>query len=96
MKKIKVEHLKDKRKKELGIPDEPSQVGPWGVWECGPSAFDWHYDQTEIAYLYEGRVKVLTKSGEVEIRAGDYVTFPQGLSCRWEVFEKVKKVYKFI
>lgn len=96
MKEILVEHLTDRRKEELGVPPEPSDEGAWAIWECGPSAFDWKYDQTEIAYLYEGNVKVLTKDGEVEIRGGDYVTFPKGLKCRWEVFEKVKKVYKFI
>ena len=79
----------------MGIPPEAAETGPWRVWACGPSAFPWHYDETEKAYFYEGRVKVLTDDAEVEIRAGDFVTFPAGLDCRWEVFEKVKKVYKF-
>jgi len=95
MKEIKIMRLNENEKKEMGIPDEPRQEGPWGVWECGPSAFPWHYDDTEKAYLYEGRVKVITDAGTVEVQGGDFVIFPAGMDCRWEVMEKVKKVYKF-
>ncbi len=95
MRKIKITKLNEHEKKAMGIPDKPRQEGPWGLWECGPSAFQWHYDDTETAYLYEGRVKVLTKEGEFEIKGGDFVTFPAGMDCRWEVMEKVRKVYKF-
>lgn len=81
--------------KELGIPESPEQTGPWSVWECEPSSFGWHYDQTEKAYVYEGKVKIKTDSQDVEINAGDFVTFPRGLSCQWDVLEKIKKVYTF-
>ena len=57
--------------------------------------FDRHYDQLEKAHLYEGKVKVKTPSQEVDIKAGDFVVFPKGLSCSWQVLEKVRKVYKF-
>jgi uncharacterized cupin superfamily protein len=95
MKKIKVERLTQYQKEDLKIPDAPKKGGPWAVWECGPSAFHWHYDDTELAYIYEGRVKVITDKEHVDLKAGDFVTFPKGLDCRWEVFEKVRKVYKF-
>ena len=95
MGKIKVEKLSEQQKKTLNIPKSPQQQGPWLVWECPPSLFDWHYDQTERAYLYEGKVKVKTPTEEVEIKAGDFVTFPKGLGCSWEVLERVRKVYKF-
>lgn len=67
----------------------------WSSWVCEPSQFDWEYDSNETAYLYEGKVKVKTGSGEVEIGAGDLVFFPKGLKCRWNVLEKVRKVYNF-
>lgn len=94
-KEIRVERLTEEQKKELKIPAQPENKAPWAIWERGPSAFDWHYDHTEKCYLYEGDVKVITPHGEVTIKAGDFVTFPAGLKCRWEVHEKVRKVYKF-
>lgn len=75
---------------------ESSGVMSWPIWEKEISEFDWHYDSTEECYLLEGRVIVKTEDGdEVEFGKGDYVTFPRGLSCRWEVKEPVKKHYTF-
>ena len=92
---IVVEQLTAQQKKSLEIPDRPCGAGPWAVWECGPSSFDWHYDAVEKAYVYEGKVKVKTSEQEIEIKAGDFVTFPRDLDCTWTVQEKIKKVYKF-
>ena len=95
MSKIKIEKLNEQQKKALNIPDSPKAQAPWSVWECAPSEFDWHYDRLEKAYVYEGRVKVKTPAEEVEIKAGDFVTFPKGLGCSWQVIEKIRKVYTF-
>ncbi len=95
MSKIRIEQPDKTRLAELQIPDSPQNTSVWSVWECEPSVFDWHYDGTEVAYLYEGKVKVKTAQGDVEIKAGDLVTFPDGLDCTWEVLERVRKVYKF-
>ena len=95
MGKIKIERLNQEQKKALGIPETPKRQGAWSVWECEPSAFDWHYDSLEQAYVYQGKVRVKAGQEEVEINAGDFVTFPKGLSCRWEIQEKVRKVYRF-
>ena len=71
-------------------------VASWPVWEKEVSRFDWHYDETEECYLLEGRVVVETEDGEkVEFGRGDFVTFPRGLSCTWDVKEPVKKHYNF-
>ena len=68
----------------------------WPVWQKEVSRFDWHYDSTEECYLLEGLVVVETASGEkVEFGAGDFVTFPRGLSCTWDVKEPVRKHYNF-
>ncbi len=75
---------------------ESDGVLSWPIWEKEVSEFDWHYDSTEECYLLEGKVVVKTGDGdEVEFGKGDYVTFPKGLSCRWEVKEPVKKHYIF-
>ena len=75
---------------------ERKGVSSWPIWEKGISRFDWHYDTTEECYLLEGRVVVETKSGgKVEFGKGDFVSFPKGLSCIWDVKEPVKKHYNF-
>ena len=65
------------------------------VWGCGVSKFDWHYDQEEICLLTEGEVTVTHDGGCVRFGAGDYVVFPKGLSCVWDVTLPVKKHYLF-
>jgi len=49
----------------------------------------------EECYLLEGKVVVETKDGKVEFGAGDFVTFPAGLSCIWDIKEPVRKHYNF-
>ncbi|MFO7785919.1 MAG: cupin domain-containing protein [Thermodesulfobacteriota bacterium] len=75
---------------------EKQGVSNWPVWRKEVSRFDWHYDDTEECYLLEGRVVVETEDGEsVEFGKGDFVTFPKGLTCVWDVKEPVKKHYNF-
>jgi uncharacterized cupin superfamily protein len=72
------------------------KVDTWSPWECEPSTFDWSYDTDETAYVLEGQVTVTCPDGqEVEIGPGDLVRFPQGLSCTWEVKQKISKLYRF-
>jgi uncharacterized cupin superfamily protein len=69
------------------------------TWGCGVSEFDWHYDSEETALIIEGEVTVSYADAHdkksVTFGAGDYVTFPQGLSCVWKVSKPVKKHYVF-
>ncbi len=74
---------------------EDRGIGSWPIWEKEVSRFDWHYDQTEECLILEGRVIVESSGGAVEIKAGDFVTFPAGLSCVWDIKEPVKKHYNF-
>lgn len=72
-------------------------VFDWSIWTCEPSDFPWTYDATEQCYLLEGLVEVTPDGGEtVTIKAGDFVTFPKDMSCRWVVREPVRKHYTFI
>lgn len=76
---------------------EERQVLSWPIWEKEVSRFDWFYDDAEECYLLEGRVTVDTKDGNrVTFGKGDFVMFPQGLSCIWEVKEPVRKHYNFL
>lgn len=72
------------------------KVENWSPWECEPSTFEWYYDAHETAYVLKGRVIVTCPDGQkVEIGPGDLVRFPKGLSCTWEVQEKISKVFRF-
>jgi uncharacterized cupin superfamily protein len=71
-------------------------VAGWAIWEKEVSRFDWFYDQAEECYLLEGKVVVRTKNGEqAEFGKGDFVRFPQGLACEWDIKQPVKKHYRF-
>jgi len=87
---------------EIGIsnPDketlEKKGVSSWPIWEKEISRFDWYYDNTEECYLLEGQVEVETEDGnKIRFGKGDFVTFPKGLACIWDVKEPVKKHYRF-
>jgi uncharacterized protein len=100
MSKIKSQWRKNSMKIKVEKPEksqlESNGVMSWPIWEKEVSEFDWFYDSTEECYLLEGKVVVKTEDGEeVEFGKGDYVTFPRGLSCRWEIKEPVKKHYTF-
>lgn len=75
---------------------EALKVSTWPLWEKGKSRFPWSYSQTEECYLLEGKVTVTPERGKaVSFGAGDYVIFPKGLSCTWEIHEPVRKHYRF-
>ena len=81
-------------------PDEKMfdgrKVRSWPIWRKEVSRFDWSYDSTEECFLLEGRVVVETPDGgKTEFGAGDFVTFPRGLSCIWDIKEPVTKHYNF-
>ncbi|MBF0539804.1 MAG: cupin domain-containing protein [Nitrospirae bacterium] len=89
MEEIEVKKPTDKELSEMG-------VSKWPIWQKEVSTFDWSYDSTEMCYLLAGKVVVKVSDGkEVEFGKGDFVTFPEGLSCTWEVKEPVRKHYKF-
>lgn len=70
-------------------------VDHWARWECEPSVFDWYYDMQETAYVFSGRVIVITDAQRIEIGPGMLVSFPKGLSCTWDVREAIRKAYAF-
>ncbi len=88
MSDIKVEKMDAEKLAELGVEG-------WPVWTKEVSRFDWHYDSVEKCYILEGQVSVETENGTVEFGKGDFVTFPEGLSCTWDVKEPIRKHYTF-
>ena len=63
------------------------------LWGCGKGRFDWLYDDKLICMLVAGKATVSYGGKNITIQAGDYVEFPKGLSCGWEILEPVKKHY---
>ncbi len=87
--KILVEEKSEAELQKLGVRS-------WPIWTKEISRFDWHYDECERCLILEGDITVETSGGEkVSFGEGDFVTFPQGLSCVWNVHAPVRKHYKF-
>lgn len=70
-------------------------VAGWGIWEKGPSEFEWHYTTEEHCFVVQGRARITHGGKTVEIRKGDYAVFPAGLACTWKVIDVIKKRYTF-
>jgi len=71
-------------------------ISKWPIWTKEVSRFDWHYDGIEECYILEGDVTIETKDGKaVKFGKGDFVTFPKGLSCTWDIKKPVRKHYNF-
>jgi len=65
------------------------------VWSCEVSEFDWFYDSEETCLIIEGEVVVNYGGESVSFATGDFVVFPKGLSCVWQVKKPVRKHYIF-
>lgn len=89
MKDIKIEHNPDEEHlKNLGVFD-------WPIWTKEVSEFPWTYDEEETCYFLDGDVVVTPHGGKpVEIKKGDLVTFPAGMSCTWKIRKDVRKHYR--
>jgi uncharacterized protein len=88
MTKIIVKKLSNEELKSLNLDS-------WGTWTCDVSRFDWKYSDKESCYIFEGEVTVETDEETVSFGAGDFVVFPKGLKCFWNVKKPVRKAYKF-
>jgi uncharacterized cupin superfamily protein len=88
MKQIIVEKLTESEISQRGIRN-------WPVWEKEVSRFDWEYEGEEQCLFLEGEVVVETANGSINIKQGDFVTFPDGLRCVWDIRKPVKKHYYF-
>lgn len=88
---------------DIIVEHEPSEerlanvgVYDWPIWTKEASTFPWFYDEREVCYFLTGKVEVTPEGGlPVTVGKGDLVTFPQGMSCTWNVLEDVRKHYRF-
>ena len=77
--------------------DEIENMGiiNWPIWTSEVSEFPWKYDVEESCLILEGEVYVTAGSESVEIKSGDFVIFPKGLACVWQVTKPIRKHYQF-
>ena len=75
--------------------EEAETCKAWPIWKCQPSTFDWQYTEKETCLLLEGKVTVTDSTDSVSFGPGDFVVFPDGLECTWNVTEAVTKHYNF-
>jgi uncharacterized cupin superfamily protein len=69
-------------------------VYDWPIWRKEVSTFPWTYQRQETCYVLRGRFRVTPDGGEPQsFQRGDLITFPQGLSCTWEIEQDVEKHY---
>ena len=85
---IEIEHPTQEELEEIG-------VFSWPVWEHDEDKFDWFYDKTEKCYILEGEATVVSEFDAATIKQGDFVTFPAGLECVWDIQYAIKKHYAF-
>lgn len=74
---------------------EELQIGNWPIWEKEVSRFQYTYDETEECYFLEGSVTIEFGNEKLEIEPFDFVVFPSGLECIWDIKKNVKKHYRF-
>jgi uncharacterized protein len=72
-------------------------VFDWPTWGCDVGSFPWSYGESESCYVLTGKVTVTPTDGRPSVTfvKGDFVTFPAGMSCQWDVKEAVQKHYTF-
>ena len=74
---------------------EKDEAETWPIWEKEISAFPWEYSNEELCLFLEGDVVVTNESGqEFHCGKGDYVIFPKGMKCTWNIKKPVRKHYK--
>jgi uncharacterized cupin superfamily protein len=71
-------------------------VFSWDVWEKEVSTFEYYYDEQESCYFTEGSATIADETGTVYfVTKGDFVVFPKGMRCVWNITEPVKKYFQF-
>ncbi len=77
-------------------PEEISATDSWPTWTKEVSTFDWSYDEKETCLILKGKATVTGKKGKkISFGSGDFVIFPQGIECTWQITEPICKKYTF-
>ena len=86
--KIEIDQLELEELDEL-------DVFSWPIWEHDEDKFEWYYDKTERCYILEGEATIVSEFESITIKPGDFVTFPAGLECVWDIDYAIRKHYIF-
>jgi uncharacterized cupin superfamily protein len=76
-------------------PAEEARMKQCPTWEKEPSEFPYSYDQQETCLVLEGEATVEAAGQSVTFGPGDYVVFPRGLDCTWQIKKTIRKHYRF-
>ncbi len=71
-------------------------IRQWPIWKKGKSHFMELYDEEEQCLILSGEAKIKTAKGIFVIKEGDFVTFPEGLKCSWEIISPIRKHYQIV
>jgi uncharacterized cupin superfamily protein len=82
--KIDVDQLDLEELKELGVEKWPIAVHDEEKFEC-------FYNKTEQCYIIAGEATIVTEFESITVKAGDFITFPAGLECIWDVDSRIRK-----
>ena len=75
--------------------EEIKKAQNWPIWEKEISEFDWEYIDDETCLILEGEIIVTNENGEdFNINKGDWVVFPKGMKCKWNISKNVRKYYR--
>ena len=67
----------------------------WPIWECEPRKFSWDYNEKEICLIIKGEATIYTSEGvKCKIKSGDFVEFPKGLKCEWQITKTIQKHFR--
>ena len=76
--------------------EEKKIASKWPIWEKEKSKFPWKYSEQETCLIIDGDVIITNSEGqEFNFGAGDFVVFPEGMKCTWDIKRNVRKYYKF-
>jgi len=87
---------------QVTVEKSPSQsrldtlgISKWPTWQKEVSTFSWTFPEQEIAYILEGECVITPTGGSaVTFGKGDLVTFPAGMTAKWEVKKPLYKHYQ--
>ena len=83
----------DEQLEELGVKSWPTWSTAGSKYKVGEISPRKVYDTNELSYIISGKMEIIPEeTGEpVLVEAGDFVTFPDEMACRWHVLEEVEK-----
>lgn len=84
---------------EISRPDidelNEMDVESWPVWEHEEDKLEWFYDKTERCYIISGEATIVSEFETITVRPGDFIVFPAGLECVWDIDTAIRKYYSF-